>query len=236
MGCDIHAAIEYRNGNRWHALLIPNKYFGRWEDEKKMTAKLPINRDYDLFAILANVRNGHGFAGVKTGDGFDSITGTDTVPLRGVPEDISEEAEAVLSGEHSPTWVTLSEILAFDWTRSTTHCGVVTAVEFEEWDRMKEWRPGPLSWCGDVTGPSVRKVSNEAMRDFIAKQFNGKSGADREAAIDVLRKSNLYTSIQWLESYTHSALQMWEVILPPMLKLAKQYGNDGVRLVMDFDS
>ena len=60
MGCDIHPAIEYRQDGAWKAVLFPNKHFGKYEGEPEFTAKIDIGRDYDLFAILGNVRNGLG--------------------------------------------------------------------------------------------------------------------------------------------------------------------------------
>src|SRR5689334_10027844 len=85
---------------------------------------------YDMFAILANVRNGRAFADCLTAEPFDSIS-----DHRGIPSDITPEAlELGLTGDHSPTWVGLEEILQFDWNRSTTKYGVVDAVEFEDWD------------------------------------------------------------------------------------------------------
>ena len=62
MGCDIHAGIEVHDGNGWKAVKFPNPYFGRWEDEERETHRLPFGRNYDAFAILADVRNGVGFA------------------------------------------------------------------------------------------------------------------------------------------------------------------------------
>ena len=43
IGTDIHAAIEYLNDNKWTALEVPNPYFGKYDDEKKMTAR--VRRD-----------------------------------------------------------------------------------------------------------------------------------------------------------------------------------------------
>ena len=42
------------------------------------------DRNYNLFAILANVRNGTAFAGCKTGEGFNPISNP-----KGVPSDAS---------------------------------------------------------------------------------------------------------------------------------------------------
>lgn len=48
-------------------------------------------RNYDVFSILANVRNGYGFAGVVTSSGFNPITSG-----RGIPDDLSDEVRAHL--------------------------------------------------------------------------------------------------------------------------------------------
>jgi len=230
MGCDIHAAIEYKDEKGWHALMHDNKRFGKFGDEDKQTARLNLNRDYDLFAVLANVRNGRGFAGCLTSTAFDSIS-----DQRGLPEDITTEAQESCWGDHSDTWVSLAGILAFDWTRSTTHYGVVSAREFEQWDRMKEWEPAPRSYCGDVTGGQTKKISPTKMRSHIKETVGELRGAAYQEALEKL-DPNLYTQISWEETYTYSTRQMWEKILPPMLKLGSQYGPDNVRLVMNFDS
>lgn len=236
MGCDIHPAIEYRQSPEqpWKALLNKNPYFGKYGDEKEFTARLDIGRDYDLFAVLGNVRNGSGFAGCDTGDGFDSISDN-----RGVPDDISDEAREALSDEHSATWVTLAEILAFDWDRSTKHRGWVNGIEFEKWDRMKQWNPQPESWCGGVSGGNVEHISEQEMRAKVTG-IMGKDarGADWEKLIEQLKAqlASTYCLIEWENSYTADTTQMWTKILPKMLNLGRQYGFDNVRLVMDFDS
>jgi len=214
MGCDIHAAIEFRGSDgKWAALMVPNKHFGRWDGEAEYTSRVDINRDYDLFAVLGNVRNGTGFAGCDMGDGFDSIS-----DRRGVPEDISDAAKEALSDEHSATWVTLAEILAFDWDRATKHRGWVSSTEFEKWDRMKEWNPAPKSYCG---GGNFKKITVEEMREAVALKEN---------------LGHTCCQLEWEESYTASTTQMWTRILPKMLKLGCEHGFDNVRLVMDFDS
>lgn len=71
-------------------------------------------RNYNLFAILANLRNGRGFAGV--------LTGEPTVPIdapRGVPDDASlayrNEVDNWGTDGHSHSWFSLHELLAYDW-------------------------------------------------------------------------------------------------------------------------
>ena len=234
MGTDIHAAIEYRESSEhpWIALTHLNKYFGRWEGEPELTARIQIDRDYDLFAILANVRNGRGFAGVVTGDGFNFIA-----PPRGLPVDITPEAaEFGCTGDHSGSWLSLADILDFDWEQTATLRGVVDAPNFEYFDRMREWNYAPREWSGDVSGGSVKKVSNEEMRDAI-KNIARSSAADNLQIASLLKREfpNLYTSVCWTKSYARCAEQMWTAILPPMLKLMR-HGLGNVRLVMNFDS
>ncbi|HSC56455.1 MAG TPA: hypothetical protein VLC51_04600 [Nitrospira sp.] len=226
MGCDIHPAIEYKDANGWHAIMFPNRYYAPGDKyEAEFTARLDVNRDYNLFAVLGNVRNGYGFAGTPTGKGFVPMSDN-----RGVPDDISDEAKSALSGEHSATWVTLTEILAYDWDRFTTHTGTVNPATFAKWDRMREWNPVPDSWSGGVSGRGVKYVSNDEMRQAIKD--------DPELANDggLFCKSGMYTVIEWQNSYSDDCKQMWTKILPKMLNLGREHGYDNVRLVMDFDS
>ena len=107
MGTDIHAAVEIFDGKRWRAQLWPNPWYGKYNDENPTSYNMHLNRNYDLFAILANIRN------CEDGGGYAYIQ-----EERGVPKDVSAEARAVLSNEHSAGWVTLSELLDFDWSRT----------------------------------------------------------------------------------------------------------------------
>ena len=219
MGCDIHPAIEFREakGKPWQAVMQKNPNHGKWEGEEAMTASLDIWRDYNLFAILGNVRNGRGVAGIRTGGGYEPMSDN-----RGIPDDISPEAKGALSDEHSATWVTLREILFYDWQRVTTHEGVVDSTTFQRWDRMKEWQPRPDSHCGGVFGGRSKIVSNEEMRAAIER-------TDPELPY-------LNTRVEWQESYAEGGKKLWTDVLPQMLAFGKQVGYDNVRLVMDFDS
>ena len=232
MGTDIHAGIEYKDATGWHAVTSPNKYYGKYPGEPKESARLDLDRNYDLFAILADVRNGSGFAGIKTGDGFEIIS-----KPKGLPEDADPVTlETACTGDHSDTWITLQEILDFDWTRTTRHTGVVDATQFEKWDRMKEYIPGPASYAGDVSGSKIKHISNEEMRAHIQDVFGGnRYGQERNACLSKL-DNNLVTRLEWESGYTETTTQVWEKILPTMLKLGKEYGYNNVRLVMNFDS
>lgn len=101
MGADIHLITEVKENGVWKQN-IDKIFKNPWykEDEKNKTkdqqwklaleeyiSNPPDSRNYDWFAILANVRNGRGFAGVKTGQGFDVIA-----EPKGLPNDISDVA------------------------------------------------------------------------------------------------------------------------------------------------
>lgn len=232
MGCDIHAAIEIKNGHGWEAVTFPNKYFGKYDDEPEKTASLDFGRNYDAFAILANVRNGCGFAGVDTGDGFIPIS-----EPRGLPDDVSECAvNTALTGDHSASFVTLPELLAYDWTRESVHRGWVNGVAFEHWDRVKEWHPVPDHYCGGISGGSVEHITEQEMRRRVAAL---KASAVGHEAFDAALKAklwNTYCAIQWGETYAGAAGDLFVKVLPLMMKLGVQHGQDNVRLVMNFDS
>ena len=232
MGTDIHAALEIRKNGKWETQLSPNKWFGKYDDEPRLTARFDVGgRNYDLFAILADVRNGHGFAGCDTGDGFVPIS-----EPKGLPDDMDEHTREALSDEHTPSYVTLTELLDYDWSQTTKHRGWVTAVEFEEWDRMKEWEPAPKSYCGRVSGATVEHVSLQEMR----KRVNAiiKRHQNWAAGIEEIKQtmSSVYCLVEWTEQYSDSAGHFWTITMPKLMQLGKQYGNENVRLVFDFDS
>lgn len=149
MGCDINFYVERRDGDRWVTC-------DRWTEEDGYLHahdQLVTERNYDLFAILANVRNGQGFAGIDTGEGF--------VPLampRGIPEDCCPEYKRLWeeSGEHTPSYCTVAELLAYDWTRETLKRGILDLSEYLRWRpwyaNYKEW---PRSWSGGISGPGI---------------------------------------------------------------------------------
>ena len=92
MGCDIHMIVQQKttldNGNSYWITKCPPAWWPRdaWDAQyiARLTAELPDadsarelarrlshwydGRNYHLFGILANVRNGSGFAGIKTLD------------------------------------------------------------------------------------------------------------------------------------------------------------------------
>ena len=113
MGCDIHVYTEALYDGKWicRDYFQLNRYHEKYPNQTKYEV-VPIytNRDYELFATLANVRN------------YDDVPYISTP--RGLPDDISdtikEEAERWGRNGHSHSYLTAKEL--FDWDE--THKGI----------------------------------------------------------------------------------------------------------------
>lgn len=102
MGCDIHAMVEVR--------IDPYKLNEKWPDDNGVwgwwmgAGEVFIDRDYELFASLAGVRN--------------TMAITPIAPARGIPEEPSElyRAWKRMWGDdaHSHSWVTVEELTAME--------------------------------------------------------------------------------------------------------------------------
>lgn len=246
MGCDIHLCVEVREAaGQWQSV-------DQWERDQSEDAGDPINkgclslkteyyedRNYNLFAILADVRNGSGFAGVKTGDGFNVIA----LP-RGLPLDASKEVMeyAVKSwgrDGHSHSWLTVAEIMAFDWTQTSKLSGVVDGATYEEWDRWdKRHGSGPKSYSGEVFGARVKLVTNEAMGMLVnaarhkANEIRKNDPLDWDSFMEQ-ELDGYYTRCEWELPYYKCAGTFLSQTLPRLWRLAKP---ENVRIVFFFDN
>lgn len=149
MGTDIHGVVQHRYGG------------GKWWTE----GEVPDARNYTLFAALAGVRNGYGFAGVYRHEPLIPIS-----EPRGFPEDIElidgdsikkswewceakEDYHPVWMGDHSHTWLTVEEILSWDgWDKNLVQGGYISREEYEKWDHEGAPENG---WSGMISGPSI---------------------------------------------------------------------------------
>lgn len=184
------------------------------------------NRNYDVFAILANVRNGHGFAGVDTGDGFKVIAAP-----RGVPADVSPRVRDHNTWDHTPSWLLVSELLAFDWQQTTKHRGTIPLRisdedhPFGEPESYELWRArrdaSPKSWCGHIGGPGIVTISPELADAFLAEP--GRIPADRK----------VYVRVEWDEKYAASACDFLAFMEHYLLPLGNPAEH---RIVFGFDS
>lgn len=217
MGCDIHFYVEVKNTN------------GAWEsahqlqtDEDGYTSvpypdRFYTGRNYDLFAMLADVRNGRGFAGIDTGDGFKPID-----KPRGVPSDASDVYKAEVKrwhGDgHSHSYFTLAEMQAYDWQGQKTNTrGVVSAAEYVRWKKSGD--VFPQFWCGATSMPTVKESAVEGFSlDEIIKRY----GEDANIACE------------WQVTYYQTASDFVDGVLPKMAALHSDPAS--VRACFFFDN
>lgn len=231
MGTDIHMWLEAKNWDgRWRLQMGQDACYG--------------NRNYDAFAVLANVRNGRGFAGVKTGEGFNVIA----MP-RGLPDDMSPELKVIMDAgiEHTPTWLLLSEVLNFDWTQVAHKQGWTEALSFAAWERKDPLHlKGPPSYCGDVSGPGVRHVSAEDMRSALSQasipsdvlEYVAEHGWAPHGYKAPEEISGMYALVQWSETYESrcSDLLTWARGVRAKHTRFEDTKPEDIRLVFWFDS
>lgn len=201
------------------------------KDEKdNVVSKQPIktnwnfDRNYTLFAILAGVRNGYGFAGCYRHEPLQPIA-----EGRGLPEFISvvedctddlynewygcwddEEEFGCWLGDHSHTYMTVKEILEWkDWSNHLSQGGVVSVEHYEDTiDKGKE----PEYWSGGISGGEV----------VVVTENNYKCGAKA-------------THVQCFWQSEESLGQMYGWFLEEIERIKNEHGED-TYLVIGFDS
>lgn len=253
MGADIHFYVEKRVNGIWESA-------DKWTppDPDEEGARRPRvdykdsfyhDRNYNLFAILADVRNGRGFAGVQTGEGFNPIADP-----RGLPEDVCE-AVRNLSDDwgcdgHSHSHFTVQELMDYDWTQASTLQGFVLFNEFMEWSRWRRHnQESPESYCGGVGGGNIVKISMEdadAKLELLHRQLEeigpAKGQPDteelrqrRQAVHDEFVKSmkSTYVLCQWQMPYYRCARTFLGEVLPKLWRLGKP---EDVRITFWFDN
>ena len=166
MGTDVHAVWQAKTDDGW--IDVPSE----WEQD----------RHYLLFAFLANVRNGFGFAGVPTHEPV-----TPVAEPRGLPDDFAVDGDEhplpsldVLGpkqreyhekypddytnadgnltfwmGDHSHSWLLGSEILAAKRSVRIRRSGVIPVKAYAEWAGGR-----PKEWSGGIMGKSIKVVDD----------------------------------------------------------------------------
>lgn len=228
MGCDIHLYHEIKRAGKWLA-------GDTWVEEvdgdyihfdSPYESRLYTDRNYAVFSMLADVRNGYGFAGSDTGDAL--------VPMfepRGVPDDACRQYRRKCDDYgvdgHSHSWATLQELLDYDWTQVAICRGVVSAEVYKQWDRWGRANGrAPSSYCGALSGPRIQVLPEKELKLYL-------SG---EKPCDDLAK--LHTQVQWEERYYQLAAGFLSEVLPKLLMVAKanNLSYDEVRIVYFFDN
>lgn len=271
MGTDIHMRAEFRRGpdRPWEAVgaIFPYRYYDPITDTdpersypaKPMTAEPYGDRNYVTFAVLADVRNGYGFAGVKTHEPLRPIS-----EPKGLPADIAFHAsddrygdedeprntregydtaadkveymqESWIFGDHSFTHLTLRELLAYDWDQTLADTGAVTAAEY---NRCKAENDTPSSWCGSVGGGGIETITvDEAERRIAAGTFPSEVGEKGSLGFS----SKVYVQYEWTEPLRDRVGDNFLTLLKQMSGWGRfdrdnQYEVNGQRCTSDPDN
>lgn len=246
MGCDIHLYVERKVDDKWVTAdkWTPDPYSDEGEEHQLIVDDDDCfygERNYDLFAILADVRNGHGTAGIITGTGFNPIS-----EPKGLPNDVSPEVKAASdfwgSEGHSHSWLTLAELQAYDWNQVTTNIRVVDVLGFAEFEQ----HGNPYTFSDGVFGKKVKYISHEEMRERVAEyqpEIGELASSPNVLGPDWLEfKKKLlaepvyyYTRVSWQTPYAVSAGDFLEETMPKLEALS--YGKpENVRIVFWFDN
>lgn len=206
MGTDIHGVLQtgYEHDGKvnWHTV-----------------CEIEDDRNYYVFAALADVRNGYGFAGVYRHEPVIPIS-----EPRGLPEDFKVDGEAdhypygkyeganyTWMGDHSHSWLTLDEISEWDgWDKPLAQSGVITRQAYDVW-----LGGCPDTWSGGVSGPGVA-IGDAGYQ--VGKQFDDSVTYVR-ISWDSEFRYHCGTFLAWLE-YVRT----------------KTAGDKHVRVVFGFDS
>ena len=159
MGTDIYMHAEVKRNGAWQLILENTEYHPEKNAQRREPIKVYTGRDYNLFAILANVRNPNG----RTVDDkkFDVIA-----PPRGLPKDLSPEIRDWFENwAMSPSWLLLSEILNFDWHGKVMHFEAM--VDARAAHLFVEDEPFP----SDKWPEDVQKGYSTIMRDGVTVRW-----------------------------------------------------------------
>lgn len=224
MGTDISMYAEVRRNKQW--MKVGDVFKNGWYREKDevdewnrpYTDHPYDSRNYDLFAILADVRNGRGFAGCKTSYGFNPIS-----EPKGLPNDITEEVKDKLDNYgHSYSYFTLKELKEYDWEQTVVHVGVITE---EQYVKMKETKENPTCWSGMVSGKDIVVVSADTMDKILSKSI------DRNINV----KYYVQTDFEPV-TYKDCCMGFYEDTMSDLEKLIPENGTDeDVRIIFAFD-
>lgn len=211
MGCDIHPCVELKNEEgRWEAVMPvdeDNRY-GKWrEPGEPSTYQWTFDRDYDAFALMANVRNyGH------------------TSPIsepRGLPKDVTPEVAGELEEDgdlHSHSWLMLPEILTvLDPKKKVKKAGIVDETTFKEY--LESGTP-PQSYCQGIGGPNRVTVSVKEMTQIL----KGKKPRNPQLSYSV--------DMKWEAPLMEEAPNLLEFVE----RVKKLGDSERIRIVFAFDN
>jgi hypothetical protein len=188
-----------------------------------------IGRNYYLFGILAGVRNG---------------LITPIAEPKGLPKDVSkpikELSERWNGDGHSHTWLSLKELLDYNWTESEETEGYVNGYVYNKWNYwLREQGLGPENYFEHNINGRLNIISEDEMNNKInnidTTQRPNKTSNEWD---DYKRKilSDVYCKCYWIEKKYHFVNNLFKQIIPELLGMSKDGTYEDVRCVFWFDN
>lgn len=258
MGTDIHVICEVKENGKWKRnedKVFPNPDYhylqarikedpnyevpGFWKDDLNTPFKEnpEDGRNYDKFAILADVRNGSGFAGCVTGRGFEPMSS-----YRGFPEDVDGDFKYNYSSwTHSETWIDLKDILNYNWDRMTVKSGVISLEEYKELRDpfSKHNTKTPNTWSGGVGGGNNITISMKEADKVLKGEITELTKREEyfkeeEPETKPISEWKINVQYEWHITYKEWFKSFFKNWIEPIKELGQKY--EDVRVVMSFDS
>lgn len=237
MGIDVNMYVEVRSflnkgkinekkkwisADKWYH----NKYFSLHKEEDMAMFEVKDNdriyneRNYILFSILGNTKDQSYLNKYLCDDKIHPIS-----LAKGMPFDISEPVKNVYSQESDIscdiTWLTLKELLDFDWTRHTVK--VKGLVDIKEYIKFK-LQGYPDAYYNDIKGCKIENIDNKTMESVIS------------GSIENARNGYKYvTEVEWYFTYAQICDDFIKKVLENLKTLVnKKTSAEDIRIVYWF--
>ncbi|PKL61672.1 MAG: hypothetical protein CVV31_10100 [Methanomicrobiales archaeon HGW-Methanomicrobiales-2] len=184
MGTDINLCVEIkeRNSEDWRPILVPNPLYDKADPESNpySPSRTYNGRNRDLFAILAGMGNQVVGPGGNRYDKFTIISRP-----RGLPPDVSQEvrrAYEILQAGYDgcdddcfyASWLTIREILEFDWDQVTKEKEMYHITEYEYGDLL---RGEPRRLNRNIDASKIRDIPRSEMDQILSGELPREDGA-----------------------------------------------------------
>ena len=233
MGCDIHFYVEKKAEGKWiNSQKVAIEHDDDTIPDVPYEDRIYSGRNYSLFGILANVRNGSDFAGCDTGNAFIPIS-----EPKGLPDDVSEEVKAISDGWEpdcpSHSYHTLRDLLDYDWTQMATQRGWVTAQGYFDYINQSSYNENeaPSEYCGGAFGKDIRHIDAMVMESEVEAVSSQHENYHNKRDAVAKELKDTYCLLEWKLPYYKTCRRFLSDTIPQLLRLGSP---EDVRIVFWF--
>lgn len=210
MGYNIHLFVERRAGSHWEPVQRRVNFSREGENLWK---GFYYGRNLNLFAML----------GGRLQENPNSPQITPIQPPRGLPSDLSPELvkEVKKSSQgHSHSWLTLEEILEWDWEATYER---IYYLSQEEYELCRKENIRPRVWYDRV---------EESDREVVLTEDEYRRLIEGEGLNENIQ---YYIRTTWTIKRREGAFDFWRQTIPFLEKISRSEGGGDVRIVFWFD-